>query len=297
MELRHLRYFLAIADEGSFSLAAERRLHTAQPSLSRQIRDLEAEVGAQLFERTPKGAELTAAGRAFLDHARAALLQAEAAVAAARKAVVGERPRFALGFLTGHEIKWLAAALQELKQIMPDIDVVVSSQSSPELAAAVARGRLDAAFMRAEKAHGLSYRIVSREPLIAVIPAGHELAGRAALTAADLAAADFIMPTRGAPVLREVIDAYAQTADVELSDEIQAENVSMALSLVVSTGGVTILPDYVRPLAPAAVLLRPLAEPAPTIDLVIGYDPSSQSTLLKRFLRTLPDLGQPCEPA
>jgi LysR family hca operon transcriptional activator len=79
MELRHLRYFIAVAEEGSLTLAAERRLHRAQPSLSRQIRDLELEVGAQLLIRSPRGIELTAAGRAFLDHARLALSQVEAA--------------------------------------------------------------------------------------------------------------------------------------------------------------------------------------------------------------------------
>jgi LysR family hca operon transcriptional activator len=78
MELRHLRYFVAVAEEGSLTLAADRRLHTAQPSLSRQIRDLEAEVGVQLLIRSPRGIELTAAGRAFLDHARLALSQVEA---------------------------------------------------------------------------------------------------------------------------------------------------------------------------------------------------------------------------
>src|SRR5712692_10116414 len=86
MELRHLRYFVAVAEEGSVTLAAERRLHTAQPSLSRQIRDLEAEVGAQLLVRSVRGIELTAAGRAFLDHARLALSQVEAAGEAARRA-------------------------------------------------------------------------------------------------------------------------------------------------------------------------------------------------------------------
>ena len=86
MELRHLRYFVAVAETGSMKLAAESRLHTAQPSLSRQIRDLEREVGAALFARSVRGVELTAAGRAFLDHARLSLTQAEAAVEAARRA-------------------------------------------------------------------------------------------------------------------------------------------------------------------------------------------------------------------
>src|ERR1700749_544854 len=107
MELRHLRYFVAVAEEGSLTVAAETRLHTAQPSLSRQIRDLEYEVGVTLLTRSVHGVELTAAGRAFLDHARLALTQAEAAIEAARRAAQPLKPGFALGFLTGMGIDWL----------------------------------------------------------------------------------------------------------------------------------------------------------------------------------------------
>src|SRR2546429_9196717 len=96
MELRHLRYFIAVAEEGSLTLAAERRLHTAQPSLSRQIRDLELEGGAQLLIRGPRGIELTPAGRAFLDHARLALSQVEGAGEAAAGGAQSAHPPFAL---------------------------------------------------------------------------------------------------------------------------------------------------------------------------------------------------------
>src|SRR2546430_16760174 len=103
MELRHLRYFVAVAEEGSVTLAAERRLHTAQPSLSRQIRDLEMEVGAQLLVRSVRGIELTAAGRAFLDHARLALAQVEAAGDAARRASRPAKAAVVHGVSTGNQ--------------------------------------------------------------------------------------------------------------------------------------------------------------------------------------------------
>src|SRR6202166_2773 len=103
MELRHLRYFMAVAETGSLTAAAERRLHTSQPSLSRQIRDLEYEVGVELLSRGARGVELTASGRAFLDHARLALAQVDAAGEAARRAAQPAKRTFALGFLTGHE--------------------------------------------------------------------------------------------------------------------------------------------------------------------------------------------------
>jgi len=115
MELRHLRYFVAVAEEGNLTVAAEQRLHTAQPSLSRQMRDLENEVGVQLLRRSARGVELTAAGKVYFDHARLLLHQVEAAGEAARRAASPARPLFALGFLTGQEMDWLPKAMSILR--------------------------------------------------------------------------------------------------------------------------------------------------------------------------------------
>src|ERR1700738_4836180 len=133
MELRHLRYFVAVADAGSLTVAAARKLHTSQPSLSRQIQDLENEVGAQLLTRGARGIELTPAGRAFLDHARLVLSQVEAAAEAARRVAHPAKPCFTIGFLTGHELTWMPEALQILRDELPNIDVMISSQISPQL--------------------------------------------------------------------------------------------------------------------------------------------------------------------
>ena len=148
MELRHLRYFVAVAEEGSLTTAAELRLHTSQPSLSRQIRDLEDQVGAELLLRSVQGVALTAAGKAFLDHARLALMQVEAAVEAARRAAQPARKTFAIGFQTGHEMNWLPQAMHVLRDELKNIEVTVSSDYSPDLAEALARARLDLAFLR-----------------------------------------------------------------------------------------------------------------------------------------------------
>src|SRR5258708_9268564 len=121
MELRHLRYFVAVAEEGSLTNAAERRLHTAQPSLSRQIRDLELEVGVPLLERGTRGITLTAAGRTFLDHARLALLQVEAAGEAARRAAQPEKRAFTIGFLAGQSLWLLPHALRILRRGPPPV--------------------------------------------------------------------------------------------------------------------------------------------------------------------------------
>jgi len=176
MELRHLRYFIAVAEEGSLLNAAERRLNTSQPSLSRQIRDLEAEVGVKLFERQPRGVTLTAAGKVFLDHARLALLQVEAATHAARRAEQPQKPAFSMGFLAGQEVVWLPHALRIIREEAPGVEITLSSQSSPDLALALMRGQLDVAFLRAEtQSVGVAFRFLVKEPLIAVLPADHRL--------------------------------------------------------------------------------------------------------------------------
>jgi LysR family transcriptional regulator, hca operon transcriptional activator len=151
MELRHRRYFVAVADAGSLTVAAARKLHTSQPSLSRQIRDLEDEVGAQLLTRSAHGIELTPAGRAFLDHARLVLSHAEAAAGVARRIANPAKPCFVMGFLTGHELTWMPEALQILRDELPNIDVMISSQYSPQLADALSKGKVDAAFLRREQ--------------------------------------------------------------------------------------------------------------------------------------------------
>src|ERR1700730_9726125 len=166
MELRHLRYFVAVVEEGSLTEAAKRRLHTSQPSLSRQIRDLEQQVGAELLSRSVHGVELTAAGKAFLDHARLALMQVDAAVEAARKAAQPVRKTFAIGFQTGQEMNWLPRAMHVLRDELKNIQVTISSDYSPDLAEALVRGRLDVAFLRTEPAFDLGYEVVDREPLI-----------------------------------------------------------------------------------------------------------------------------------
>ncbi len=128
MELRHLRYFIAVAEVGSLTVAAEEKLHTSQPSLSRQIRDLEEEIGAQLLIRRARGIDLTAAGRAFLDHARLVISQVEAGAEAARRVAHPAKPCFSMGFLTGHELTWMPEALRILRDELPSIDVMISSQ-------------------------------------------------------------------------------------------------------------------------------------------------------------------------
>jgi LysR family hca operon transcriptional activator len=291
MELRHLRYFVAVAEEKSITVAAERRLRTAQPSLSRQLRELEAEVGAELMNRSARGIELTAAGKVFLDHARLALAQVEAAAAAARRAAHPEERTLALGFLTGCEPEWLPAVMHVLREELPKIEVTISSKHSPQLADGLATGKLDAAFLRPEERYpDLVYKVLLREPLIVVLPSDHRLAAREAISPQDLAGETFIGMADQAPVLRSIIEDYIRRSGIDLKPTHRVEYLSMAISLVASTRGVALLPDYARNFLTWSVISRPLAGEAPSIDLVLGYHKANNSPLLRTFLSRVDEM-------
>jgi LysR family hca operon transcriptional activator len=285
MELRHLRYFVAVAEEGSLTVAAQRRLHTAQPSLSRQMRDLEYEVGVPLMVRSARGIELTPAGRVFLDQARLALAQVEAAGEAARRAAAPAKPSFGLGFLTGQEMDWLPEAMRILRDELPNMEVTVSSQYSPQLADALTRGKLDVAFMRREaQTPDLAYRLVTKEPLVVVLPSDHRLAARDAIDPHDIVGETFVSVSNTAPTLRVVIDDYLEQSRLGIRPDHEVDNLAMAMSLIASTRGISLLPAYAQNFLPSSVISRPIKGDVPTIDLVIGYNKANLSPTLKLFL-------------
>jgi LysR family transcriptional regulator, hca operon transcriptional activator len=291
MELRHFRYFVAVAEAGSLTVAAQRRLHTSQPSLSRQIRDLEDEVGAQLLTRSARGIELTPAGRAFLDHARSVLSQVEGAAEAARRVAHPAKPCFAMGFLTGHELTWMPEALRILRDELPNIDVMISSQYSPLLADALAKGKIDAAFLRREKGvPGLAFRLLVKEPLVVILPRDHHLAARHVINPGDLVGETFVIVSDTAPVLRAVIDDYLKRSGINITPAHEADHLAMGMSLIASTRGVGLLPAYAQNFLPSSVTSRPLKGDTPTIELVLGYKKSNESPILKLLLSRLDEL-------
>jgi len=293
LELRHLRYFVAVVEEGSLTTAAERRLHTSQPSLSRQIRDLEHEVGAELLSRSVNGVALTAAGKAFLDHARLALMQVDAAVEAAHRAARPARKTFAIGFQTGHEMNWLPQAMHLLHDELKNIEVKVTSDYSPDLAEALARGRLDLAFLRVEPGYDLEYHVVDREPLVVLMPSDHRLTAREAVRPQDFVGEIFIGGSNKATVLRAVTEDFLRRSGVDIRLDHGVDNLAQAMSLVASTRGLALLPAYARNLLPWSVVSRPLEGEAPTIELAVGYSKSNTSPILKLFVSRIEELRAP----
>jgi len=290
MELRHLRYFVAVAETGSMKLAAEKRLHTAQPSLSRQIRDLEHEVGAALFARSVRGVELTAAGRAFLDPARLSLAQAEAAAEAARRAARPAKAIFALGFLTGQEAAWLSRATRILSDELPNIEIRVSSGFSVTLADDLKQGRVDIAFLRHEPDPDLAFKLVLKEPLVAILPHDHPLAERKTFDPRDLEGETFIGVSHIPRVLRRAVNGYLKRSGVEVAPRFEIDNFAMAVSLVTSERGVALLPISIEDYLPPSIVSRRLKGEQPTVDLMIGYREDNASPILKTFLSRIDGL-------
>ena len=263
MELRHLRYFVAVAEARSLKLAAEEKLRTTQPSFSRQIRDLEDEVGTPLFVRGAKGVELTPAGRVFLDHARVMLSQAEVAVQSARQIAHPAKPSFALGFMIGHDRTWLPEALKLLRDELPNIHVVISTQNSPQLATALLHGGIDLAFLRREDGgNELEFRTLVEESFEVFLPSNHPLAAKDAIDVQDIVGETFISVSGTAlsisgkqPALRRAIDKYLKDNGIEIRPSHEVDNLGGVMSLIPSTRGLALLPLYARTFLPTLLPL------------------------------------------
>ncbi len=299
MELRHLRYFVAVAEARSLKLAADETLHITQPSLSRQIRDLEEEVGTPLFIRGAKGVELTPAGRVFLDHARVMLSQAEAAVQSARRIALPTKPSFALSFMIGHDMTWLPEALKLLRNELQNIHVVISTQNSPQLAAALLHGGIDVAFLRRDDgSDDLEFKPLVEESFEVFLPSDHPFADKAAIDVQEIVGETFISVSGTAlsisgkqPALRRAIDRYLKSNGIEIKPSHEVDNLGGVMSLIASTRGVALLPRYARTFLPASVTTRPLQGVGPTIDLSVGYRRANASPILKLFLSRVDELA------
>jgi LysR family transcriptional regulator, hca operon transcriptional activator len=181
-----------------------------------------------------------------------------------------------------------------LKDELPNIDVTVSSDTSPQLADALMRGKLDAAFLRPEpKMPDLEYKVVTQEPLVVIMPSDHRLAAHEAVAIEELASEIFIGMSKTAPTLQVIIDEYLKRAGLDLHAEHEIDNLGMAMSIVASTRGVALMPAYARNFLPWSVISRPLAGEAPTIDLVIGHSKANTSPILELFLSRVDQLAKP----
>lgn len=285
MELRHLRYFVAVAEELHFSRAAA-RLHIAQPPLSQQIRHLEQELGIALFSRTRRRVELTAAGRAFLDEARTVLDRAERAARIARRAGGGEIGHLSIGFVPSADLELLPRVLRVWQQRFPDVELELQMLFAGAQIDALAAGRIHVGLVRLPLApqRGIVVERVQAEPLVAALPQRHRLARRRTVRLAELAGDTLLLfPRHVAPGYYDVlVGAFADVGHTPRVFHPGALTTNLAL---VSAGlGITLLPASIRNLRRAGVIYRPLAPPAPDVELAVVHRQGERSPMVPAFV-------------
>jgi len=285
MELRHLRYFVAVAHEGHITRAAD-KLHIAQPPLSQQIKALEAEIGAPLFVRHPRGVALTDAGRSFLADAEAILAAVGQAAQRARRTARGETGRIAVGFTTSAPFHPLVArAIREFRSARPDVSFVLEESSSGDMLAGLREERLDIAFIRSGVAdpEGLAVHPLLQEDMVAALPARHRLGRRAHLALKDLADETFILYRRpDGRGLFDVIIAACTAAGFSPHVGQEAPRIVSTLNLVAAGLGITIVPASLSRLPLEGVTYRPLRGRPPLkvpLSLASRRDERSAATL------------------
>jgi LysR family hca operon transcriptional activator len=226
------------------------------------------------------------------------LSQAEVAVQSARQIAHPAKPSFALGFMIGHDRTWLPEALKLLRDELPNIHVVISTQNSPQLATALLHGGIDLAFLRREDGgNELEFRTLVEESFEVFLPSNHPLAAKAAIDVQDIVGETFISVSGTAlsisgkqPALRRAIDKYLKDNGIEIRPSHEVDNLGGVMSLIPSTRGLALLPLYARTFLPDSVTTRPLRGPGPKIDLSVGYRKANSSPVLKLFLSRIDEL-------
>ena len=292
MELRHLRYFVAVAEELHFGRAAE-RLMIAQPPLSYQIKQLEAELGTRLFERTQRRVELTEAGRVFLEGAREVLNRADVAVHAAQRAGNGQFGKLTVGFTNLALIELLPETLPQFRRLFPDVEVVLQLMSNGEQATALREHQIEVGCLCPPVPDdGLRVETVLRGPVVAVLPPGHPLSRLRRVPLASLGGEHFVFFRRqprigcAAQLLAICLRAGFEPKVVQEADEVEA-----IMSMVSAGLGVSVLPAAVRKLRRAGVVLRPVEETAGTVELAVACREGEQSTTVRNFLELVRAAG------
>lgn len=285
MELRHLRYFVAVAEELHFGRAA-RRLNVSQPPLSFQIRQLETALGTPLFVRTHRRVELTPAGTAFLDGARRTLAEAEKSVAAAQRAGRGEVDVLRVGFTDSAALAGLPEIVRAFRAAHPSIHLELTESTSQGQVDAVERDEIDVALVRGPVVSTNSRtEVVRREPFLGALPSGHRLAARRTLTIAALRNEAFVLfPRALAPAFHDLIVGLCLRAGFEPHVEHESADYQTILSLVAAGIGLTIIPASVSNLRRVGVEFRPLRGLKATAELTLVYRPHRLSRPLEAFL-------------
>jgi DNA-binding transcriptional LysR family regulator len=290
MELRHLRYFVAVAEELHFGRASA-RVHVAQPAVSRQIRALEEEIGLSLFDRDRRRVVLTAAGAAFLEEARSLLQHVDRAVITAHRAARGELGSLRIGYVPAVVHTGLPEIVRAFRKRFSRVDVRLREMNPAMQVDALIAERIDVGFVRGPiDEPTLASKTVFKEPMVAVLPSGHRLGGHKILGLAMLAKEPFVFQARSrGPAAHDHILAICRRAGFS-PQIVQEGSYTDLLSLVASGAGVAIVPTSLRAIRRAGILFRPLRErPMTQLDMV--WRPDAASPVLREFLKHVWRLG------
>lgn len=288
MELRHLRYFITVAEELNFSKAAL-KLYTAQPSLSQQIKDLEEDVGVRLLNRTKRKVELTDEGAVFLEQARLTLAQADKAVAMARQVSQAKQQMLRIGFVPVAEMKIFPYVLPNLRLQNSDLKIELLSLNNNEQMKALKKGDIDIAFTRHNfTSEEIESTFVLHEPLMFILPKDHPLAKYDRIPVKALNGIDFIIPSsEQSYTLHHTILNFAKEHGIEFNIVQTADNILFNINSIGMGLGCTILPAYITPLSMDHSVVRPLNVELPQIDLYVSHRKDNTSNAVKRFMELL----------
>ncbi|TDU90260.1 DNA-binding transcriptional LysR family regulator [Kribbella voronezhensis] len=286
MELRQLKSFVVVAEELNVGRAAI-RLHLTQPSLSRQIAALEHDLGVELFARVKRRFVLTAAGAAFLADAQELLRRADEAVRTAQRTHRGELGTLRLRFVQSATFEALPRLLGAFRAAYPEVVLDLETMTTLRQADALRDGRIDVGLLRLPAAEpGLSSRVVSHDPLVVALPAGHRLAKRKRIGLADLAEETFVLYTQASgPSVHETIVGYCRAAGFVPRIVQEGADVQTIVALVAAGLGVSLLIAPTPPIDPEAVVYRKLSDDLPPWQLSVAWSPDNHSPVLERFLQ------------
>ncbi|GGF15212.1 LysR family transcriptional regulator [Aliidongia dinghuensis] len=296
MEIRHFRYFLAAAEELHFTRAAQ-RVNVAQPALSQQIRQLEDELGAQLFHRLTRGVELTEAGRAFLPYAKAALTASEAAAVAAKRAAKGELGQLRIGFTSSASFNPIVTGtIGRFRDAYPDMELNLQEQATSALLPFLREGRIQLAFIRAttDEMEGLRRTLLPDEALWVALPARHRLAGETCVNLAALSAERFIVyPRTNGRLLYDAIVAACGQAGFSPLIVQEAPQLASTVNLVAAGVGIALVPASMRRIRAPGVAYVQLSAPVPVASLALVQGPDLlMTTAVRNFIRCLEETKQ-----
>lgn len=287
MDLRHLRYFIAVAEELNFTRAAD-RLHIAQPPLSQQIRQLEEELGVTLLHRTKRHVELSEAGQVFLDHARQILRLTEVAAVQARRAQRGEIGRLSVGFFEHMSYTLLPPIFRAYRERFPDVDMDVRWFPVIGQADALRRGDVDISFMRpGTDSEDITTEVLVTEPFVIAVPASHPFATEDSLSLRDCVAERFVMYTPHlAPDFHDMILRMCATAGFTPRVALEVGQVYTCLGLVSSGIGLAFVPSSVQRIHLDHVVYKPLRSRSLPVEVMLGWRRTNTSPLIGAFVET-----------